>query len=269
MPYAHINNNKLYYELTGKYGDPIVLIHGSWSDSGGWEYLVPLLSDSFRVLRYDRRGHTRSDEPEGQGKIKNDVSDLKGLIKHHGLAPAHIVGNSFGGNIALGLASENPELIKSLIVHEPPAVLLLDDPENRHILEELDKKMKVVLEMLENGELKEGARSFMENIVFGPGFWEELPEETHQKFVDNAHTFLEEQKDPDWMKLNTVALSRFTRPALLTYGENSDRFFRIILEKLVKIIPGSELMELPGMGHVPQTTHPQKYAGIIRSFITE
>jgi len=267
MSFARINDNRLYYELAGESGDPIVLIHGSWSDSGGWDYLVPLLSDSFKVLRYDRRGHTRSDEPEGWGTIKDDISDLAGLIRQHGLAPAHIVGNSFGGNIALGLAAEDPELINTLIVHEPPAVLLLDNPENRHILEELDKKMKVVLQKLENGFLREGARYFMENVVFWPGFWDELPEETHQKFVDNANTFLEEQKDPDWMKIDTEALSGFTRPTLLTFGEKSDKFFRIILEKLEEIIPGSKFRELANMGHVPQTTHPQKYADILKSFI--
>ena len=60
MPFAEANGANLYYELNGEHGDPIVLIHGSWGDHANWRVVVPGLAKSFRVLTYDRRGHSSS-----------------------------------------------------------------------------------------------------------------------------------------------------------------------------------------------------------------
>ena len=97
MPGAVINGVELHWWLTGEAGPPLVLVHGSWGDHHGWDRVVPVLSRSFRVLTYDRRGHSRSARPAGQGSAHEDVSDLAALIDHVGLGRAHILGNSFGG----------------------------------------------------------------------------------------------------------------------------------------------------------------------------
>lgn len=269
MPFAEINNLKIYYELEGDAGEPIVLVHGSWGDSGGWNYLLPHLSANNLVLKYDRRGHSKSESPGGNGKISEDVDDLAALIELHDMSPVHIVGNSFGGNIALKLAGKRPEMISTIIIHDAPVVSLLKSNSNSEILRELEQKVAVVLDLIDNGEHKEGAELFMENIVFGPGSWEELPEESREKFVNNAVTFLDEQRDPQWMEIDKEALSEFTKPALLTYGENSEEFFRKITEKLHDLLPNSRKEPLKGMGHVPQLSHPQEYYEIITSFISD
>jgi pimeloyl-ACP methyl ester carboxylesterase len=56
LPITEANGVDLYYELTGDRGDPIVLIHGSWTDHSNWNPVVAGLSGNFRVLTYDRRG---------------------------------------------------------------------------------------------------------------------------------------------------------------------------------------------------------------------
>ena len=99
---------------------PLVLVHGSWDSHHDWDLVVPRLADSFRVLTYDRRGHSESERPTGQESVREDVADLAALIEHLGLAPAWVVGNSFGASIILRLAGERPELFRGLIGHEPP-----------------------------------------------------------------------------------------------------------------------------------------------------
>lgn len=112
-----INGAELYYELSGS-GDPLVLVHGSWVDHTSWQLVVPDLARSFRVLAYDRRGYSLSERPLGQGSRREDEEDLAALVEALDLAPAHVVANSFGGSIALGLAARRPDLFRSLIVHE-------------------------------------------------------------------------------------------------------------------------------------------------------
>jgi pimeloyl-ACP methyl ester carboxylesterase len=59
MPFATVNSVALYYEITGS-GEPMVLVHGSWGDHHNWDTVVPLLSNSFQVVTFDRRGHSQS-----------------------------------------------------------------------------------------------------------------------------------------------------------------------------------------------------------------
>src|SRR5688572_2335721 len=88
------NGVRLYYEAHGT-GEPLVLVHGSWTDATSWRFVVPGLADAFRVLVYDRRGHSRSERPDVPGSVDEDGDDLAGLLDALGLAPAHVVASSF------------------------------------------------------------------------------------------------------------------------------------------------------------------------------
>jgi pimeloyl-ACP methyl ester carboxylesterase len=64
MATAMLNGVELFYEETGE-GEALVLVHGSWGDHTVWDLVVPGLSKHFRVITYDRRGHSRSSAPPG------------------------------------------------------------------------------------------------------------------------------------------------------------------------------------------------------------
>ncbi len=267
MPDTEINGVRLHWQLTGEAGDPVVLVHGSWGDHHGWDLVVPALAKSFRVLTYDRRGHSLSARPAAPGSVREDVADLAALVEHLDLAPAHVVGNSFGGVIALRLAAARPDLFRSLLVHEPPVLGLLDDPGARAQLQAVGERMRAVLDLLASGQAEAGARQFMETIAFGPGAWAQFPPELRDTFVFNAPTFVDEERDPESRTIDPAALARFSRPALLTQGERSEPFFSLILDRLAPAFPAAQRRTLPGSGHVPQVTHPEEYVRVIETFI--
>jgi len=93
MPTSQVNGIRVYWEINGDVGDPMVLVHGSWGDHQNWAAAVPALSRSFRVLTYDRRGHSRSERPAGQGSVRDDVADLAALLVELRHSPAHVVGH--------------------------------------------------------------------------------------------------------------------------------------------------------------------------------
>jgi pimeloyl-ACP methyl ester carboxylesterase len=176
MPEQSVNGAKLFYELVGS-GDPLVLVHGSWVDHDSWQPVVAGLVRSFRVMTYDRRGHSLSERPLGQGSRREDEEDLAALIEALDLAPAHVAGNSFGGSIALGLAARRPELFRSLIVHEPPLLgLVADDAELRPLMREFWGRIEAVADQLRAGDIEGGTKRFVEEVALGPGAWEQLPE---------------------------------------------------------------------------------------------
>ena len=101
MPTEKVNGVNIYYELTGAKGDALVLVHGSWGDHHNWDMVVGEFAKTFRVLTYDRRGHSQSERLSGQGLVTEDVDDLIALVEHLEIFPAHIVGNSYGAGIVL------------------------------------------------------------------------------------------------------------------------------------------------------------------------
>lgn len=269
MPTVKINEVDLYWELTGRVGEALVLVHGSWGDHHGWDPIVPTLSRSFRVLTYDRRGHSRSGRPIAQGSVREDVRDLSVLIEHLDLAPAHIVGSSFGGVIVLRLAAERPELFRTVSVHEPPLFGLFQGPAAGSRIQSAQERIRAVLDLLDGGQLEAGARRFMETVAFGPGAWAQFPTDLRQRFVFNASTFLDEERDPESRTVDLQTLAAFSRPALLTQGEISEPFFHVFVEALARTLPTAQRRTLIGAGHVPQVSHPEEYTAAIESFIRD
>lgn len=260
-----LNGVRLYYELQGE-GEPLALAHGSWVDALGWSFIVPKLAESYRVLSYDRRGHSRSGRPEGQGSVHEDAEDLGALLEALDLSPAHVVTHSSGGNIALRLAAKRPELFRSLCCHQPPLWDLLESPEDRKLHEQGARTEEAVGERIAQGDDEGGARQFAEE-VFGPGSWETaLPPEIKTIFVQNAPTLLDELRDPDFRGADLPALAELPFPVLLTTSSESPPDYGRVIERLMEAMPQATLHTFEGAVPVPQLAMPEPYAEIITAF---
>jgi len=266
MPFQSINNVSLYYEINGR-GEPLVMVHGSWGDHHNWAPVVPLLSQSFRVVTFDRRGHSQSETAPGQGSSAEDADDLGALIDQLDLGPAHVVGNSGGAAIALRLAAKRPDLLRSLVVHEPPLLdLLKSRSEFESTLQMFDARVAAVVELLKMGEMQTAAERFVETVAFGPGAWATLPGRVRDTFIRNAPTFLDECNDPEGLTIDLNSLQVFDTPALVTRGTESPPFFKPIAEAVAQALPLSTLHIFEGAGHVPHLSQPGPYAETVGRF---
>ena len=267
MPTAVFNGVKLYFEDAGS-GQPVVLVHGSWTDHYSWDQVTPSLAERFRVVSYDRRGHSQSERPSSQGSVHEDVADLAALIEDGGHAPAHVIGNSFGASIALRLAVARPELFQSLCVHEPPLFgLLAADPATAPMLAATAEAIGSVLESLGAGEMENGARQFVE-VILGPGAWEEILNPVDREtFINNAPTFLDEAQDPQSLILDLATLAGFSRPALVTVGSASPPSFSPVVTRVAEAIPDARTHTFEGVGHIPHHTHPDQFVDVVTSFV--
>jgi len=221
-----------------------------------------------QVLVYDRRGHSASERPAGQGSVFEDADDLAALIDELGVAPAHVAGNSFGAVIALRAATRRPDVFRSLIVHEPPLFPLLAGTDLEPALSEVQRRIGAVAELLEGGDHEGAARLFVETIAFGPGAWDgQLTPEMREVFVANAPTFLDEVRDPDALQMDLDALSGFGRPALLTSGTTSAPFFGPVVDMVGSSLPRAERVTIDGADHVPHISVPERYVELLSAFI--
>lgn len=267
MAMATVNGVRLFYEIHGGGDVPVVLVHGSWVSHHDWDLLAPRLAEGFRVLTYDRRGHSRSERPAGQGSVREDAADLKGLIEHVGLAPAWVIGNSFGAAIALRLASEHPALFRGLIGHEPPLFsLLAQDPDLGPLLENVGSRVGAVVGRIASGDHAGAAEQFVDTVALGPGNWARTAPNIRQVMIENAPTFLDEVSDPEALAFEPEWIGDFSKPALLTLGDQSPPAFAPVVAKLSAALPHAEVVTLRGTGHVPHVTHPDVYAAKVIEF---
>jgi pimeloyl-ACP methyl ester carboxylesterase len=111
----------LYYERHGRLdAPPVVFLHGLGSSSADWKWQIPAFAERYRVITVDLRAHGRSTLPAPPGPqgmsvemMAGEVGDLLGRL---GEAPAHVVGLSLGGCVALALALAVPVRVRSLVL---------------------------------------------------------------------------------------------------------------------------------------------------------
>jgi 3-oxoadipate enol-lactonase len=94
---------------------PLVLVHAAGADHRMWDRNLPALRDRFRLIRYDARGHGRSDVPPAPYTLDDLGTDLVAVLDALGVASAHVVGASLGGLVALWLAVRHPERVRGAV----------------------------------------------------------------------------------------------------------------------------------------------------------
>ncbi len=267
MPIENVNGASLRYESAGRGAVPIVMVHGSWGSHQQWNLAMSELAREYRVVSYDRRGHSES---TGEGTVHDDVEDLAELIKKLSITPAFVVGNSFGSAISLRLSVSHPDLVRGIILHEPPLFpLLVGDPHAAGTLEEVLGHLGRVIKKISSGDHAGAAVQFMTELALAPGEWDQLPDAFKQTAITNAQTFLDETNDPNALQFDLALLEEFSKPALLTVGERSPSNYALVLDKLAGALSSAERLAYSGAGHLPHVTHPAVYVESIRAFIEQ
>ena len=113
---ATINAAELRYEVTGTIDGPwVTLVPGIANDLGFWDDLVPELESFTRVLRFDPRGHGASEATVDGYSVAGLMADIAGLWDVVGVDRTHMIGLGFGGSLAIGLAAQQPQRVRSLV----------------------------------------------------------------------------------------------------------------------------------------------------------
>jgi len=131
----------LYVEVRGS-GPVLLGIPGGPTDAGMFDDLARRLADRYTVVAYDPRGHSRSPldgEPEDI-PVARHADDAAAILEAVATEPASVYGVSGGGTIGLELVARHPDLVATLVAHEPPLMELLPDAERwRGIFDGIDQ----------------------------------------------------------------------------------------------------------------------------------
>jgi pimeloyl-ACP methyl ester carboxylesterase len=115
--YAAVNGLRMYYEVHGSGGTPLLLLHGGLFDiDQQFRELLPGLAATRRVIATEFQGHGRTNDIDRPLTSANLASDVVGLLGHLQIAQADVLGFSIGGAVALHLAVRHPQYVRKLIV---------------------------------------------------------------------------------------------------------------------------------------------------------
>jgi pimeloyl-ACP methyl ester carboxylesterase len=132
LGYLNVPGASLYYETMGS-GPLLLLISGANGDADIWRNVASVLQTGFTVLLYDRRGFSRSFlsttlPQDYNNRLSTDVDDARRLINHLSNGEsAFVLGSSSGAIVALELLVRHSSMIRALVCHEPPAIMVLPD----------------------------------------------------------------------------------------------------------------------------------------------
>ncbi len=112
--YINVAGNRFHYRDWGGSGQPIALLHGLASNCRIWDLVAPILSERWRVVALDQRGHGESFAPNGGYDFATIAADLRGFLDAIGMARPIIAGHSWGGDVALEYAVRYPDGARGL-----------------------------------------------------------------------------------------------------------------------------------------------------------
>lgn len=266
MNRAEIDGITLEYEVQGS-GEPVVFIHGALFESFGPTVEDSALNDGFRLIRYCRRGYAGS-KANAAVPVTRHAADCLGLLNSLNATPAHVVGHSSGGIIAIQIALDAPQAVRSLTLLEPA---LLTVPSGGQLFE----KLGPAIEMYQEGDHAGAVDTFMKGVC-GQGYRaameKTLPGAIEQAISDAESFFTGEFPAVGEWTFTQEDAARLTHPVLSVLGENSDAAvglptFSEINERVVDWFPNAKPFVLPGATHLLQVENPRDMAMGLAAFL--
>jgi len=269
-----VNGTRLTYRLSGDSGaTPVVFVHGSLGDLKSWSGQENPFAQIYRILVYSRRYHPPNPQANDDQTYspKLHAEDLAALLLTLDIAPAHIVGSSYGAYTALQLARDHPQLVRSLVLAEPPIFSLLtgseagDSARRAFYTYGLDPARAAFA----HGDSVRGLRLFFDAGA-GRGAFDRLPAAARADMLAHAFEMRRELLAERAQYLPPVTcgeLGRITTPVLLVRGERSPRMFQLIMDELARCLQSDTTAVIPGAGHPPHAGNPSYYNQVVARFI--
>lgn len=246
--------------------NPVLLLHGVHGTADSWEGLIHALNGALPAIALDQRGHGESSWPESGYDVRTMADDAAAVAWELG-APIDVVGHGFGAAVALVLAATHANVVRRLVISEPPfedrgfgpvTRIIMESPvdfaswdEGRTFLgermlgvspETVDRRTSERLRRAEDGRWRwrgylPGMRSLLERPMKGLDVWH-------------------------------VAL-RVLAPSLVIRGSRSVVFPVETFERLARVIPGAEGFQIANVGQALPDERPLALAHLLRGFLSK
>ena len=262
---ASVNDTALEYEDSGT-GEPIVFIHGALiADTFRLLVAQRSLAARHRLISYHRQGYVESSGVSGRITVARQAADCLSVLQHLGLESAHVVGHSYGGCIALQLALDVPEVVRSLVLLEPALILGSTAQSYRESLAHAsarhqDEPAEILVDEFLQARWP-GYRGALDKIL--PGAFAQAVADAETAFETDLPGLLEWSFGEDEVR-------QISQPVLSVLGAKSDALwprFGEIHELLLAWLPHAEGVIVPNSTHFLPLENSRTMAEVLASFL--
>ncbi len=260
-------------------GVPLILLHGHGNEAHLWDDFVPKITEHYRVLALDQRGHGDSDwDPEGRYDAEHMASDLEAVLDAFEIDRFVLVGFSMGGRVSMTFASRHPERLAGLVlvdigpeIDRRGAMRIggeMADPRNPTFssIEEYARMLSInypagqpeaLMRMARYGLRKGKGDEGRYSLKMDPKLRSDRPDDAESIAKEEAFT-----------QLQWDALAKLPCPALVVRGAASDILSPEIADKMVEeVIPNATLAVVPQAAHSVATDNPEGFAEAVCGFV--
>jgi 3-oxoadipate enol-lactonase len=261
MAFQTIDGVKIYYEWHGPEDAPVLVLNNGiiMNAATSWAFQTQTLSQEYRLLQYDCRGQGQSDHPPGSYSMELHADDLAGLLEALGICKAHILGISYGGEVAQAFILKYPHMVESLI--------LIDT------VSEVGPELELVIHSWMDALRTEDPLAFFHATVpwnFSPAFIA-----ANGPLLEDAKGRYELLDFPAVLALCecflevdfTQRLGEIKAPTCIIVGQRDSLKGPRYAEILHRGIPHAELHVLEGAGHATCWESPQDFNTLVLSFL--
>ena len=257
-----LNGARIHYERAGE-GMPVILLHAGVADLRMWDPQVPAFARQFDVIRPEMRGFGKSDLPPRPWSAR---ADLLALMDELGLKPAHLVGCSMGGSLALDFALDHAERVSKLVlVAAGVSGQQQDEEKYGHLWAEVEAADKAG----DNVALNEAEMHLWLDGPYRPKGY--VRRELSELFLDMNGANM----DNDWASapnehLEPPAIERLSEisaPTLIVVGDKDLEPIRETADLLASSIRGARKAVIRDAAHLPSLEHPEEFNRVVLDFL--
>ncbi len=251
------NGVRLHYAEEG-HGTPVVFVHGSISDMSYWNGALNAFAPHYRAIAYSRRYNppNRNAPIDGYSAIA-DADDLAAFVRVMHLHKILLVGHSYGAFVALFFALRHPDLLRAMVLAEPPAVSLLRELEPPHASEgraayrDIYRDMVIPMQRdFRAGAREQGVADFIDYVFDDPHRWASWSQADRDETMRDAHEWdVMMTRGTLFPRITAAQVRSIETPSLVISGEETYPFLRLIDDELAKLLPHAQYLRIPGVGH--------------------
>jgi len=267
-----INGDSIHYIDIGK-GDPVVFVHGSLGDFRTWAGQMDTFAKNHRVIAYSRRfayPNKQVINDSADYTVIPHAKDLAEFIKTLKLEPVHLVGHSYGAFIALLTTKDHPELVRSLMLGEPPVMPLLENVRGGDTILNnfIVKALLPAAEAFKNNENEKAVKTFIGGVMGDTSSYSNIPQPGREMMMENTlelrgSVFTKNLFPP----ISCAEIGKIKTPVLLMRGDRSPLIFISIINELDRCLSNKDVVVLPKSSHGLEFDNPAEFNRIALGFI--
>lgn len=270
---VELDNGLEFHFVEAGQGPPLVFVHGVLGDWRTWAPQWPVFTPAFRCISYSRRYSVpnRNRQPSPDHSACVEAEDLAALLSRWDAEPAVLVGSSYGAFTALALAVSRPELVRAMVLVEPPMLRWADRTlQGQATRRAFDETIRLpARQAFKEGRDEDAVRLLTGGIV-GSAQAQRITPEAMQQRMENALSIrMLTLSSDEFPMISPEALAGIPCPVLLLAGEHTPAIHASVFEAIGQAMPQARQCRVAAAGHSVARDNPDAFNRMALQFLKD